>query len=607
MNIAFRFMWITGLIVALSGLATGQAIDPTGKFEEEQQIYEAMVKRPPLFLRTRAFERFARTKDARALDALIKRYEKPGEFPDHEQYLIAGICADNFNGADFVDTMNKWSSKYKDAPHAWLWYNTLRVNTKHRDPALALEILSTKKHDIFFRAAALEALGSLGDVDAISQGITAALSPANAPRDKDDRSLLVESAASALRGAKNSRGDSKFLAAGELVIAAATEEKTLLPRTTLAVGRIFADLFDSEKIFTNASAWRAMLQGAAPKEESEEGRKGTSARFIGVEGSGTHIVFVCDASDSMLIPLTKEEKEELKKKGPTTGKGRDEDSNQSPVSHAWADAFFANANKKDDKKEGEGGNDPDDDIAKLPWDKINNRFEALREFLKLALKGLDKDMDFAVVLFGDKAETLKTTPKLIPATTKNIDAAVDEVMKMKPGPKAPNRPHGTLMGTTNVHGALMLAFQLTRNKTIPACEHVDKTGYNDGADTIFLLSDGEPTSDNYPQLDKREPDIQVGDPEAKTAGPNQEQVIYNGPYVWQPWTYLLRDIHRMNMFRKLEINCIGIGEANINLLNRIARLGLGSVRNISGDATAPGANNPGGKGGGKKGGKGGKK
>jgi hypothetical protein len=39
----------------------------------------------------------------------------------------------------------------------------------------------------------------------------------------------------------------------------------------------------------------------------------------------------------------------------------------------------------------------------------------------------------------------------------------------------------------------------------------------------------------------------------------------------------------MNLFRKAEINCVGIGEANHGLLDRIARLGCGTAIKIEGE------------------------
>jgi hypothetical protein len=38
----------------------------------------------------------------------------------------------------------------------------------------------------------------------------------------------------------------------------------------------------------------------------------------------------------------------------------------------------------------------------------------------------------------------------------------------------------------------------------------------------------------------------------------------------------------MNLFRKAEIHCVGIGEANHDLLRRIADIGLGQALRVEG-------------------------
>ena len=43
-------------------------------------------------------------------------------------------------------------------------------------------------------------------------------------------------------------------------------------------------------------------------------------------------------------------------------------------------------------------------------------------------------------------------------------------------------------------------------------EYVDPAGFPDGADTVFLLSDGDPTDDDWAVEDKRDKDDQTGDP-----------------------------------------------------------------------------------------------
>jgi hypothetical protein len=75
------------------------------------------------------------------------------------------------------------------------------------------------------------------------------------------------------------------------------------------------------------------------------------------------------------------------------------------------------------------------------------------------------------------------------------------------------RPHGVLRGDTNLHGALRKAFQMTSRGRLDENEHVDLAVFRNGADTIFLLSDGKPTRDDFAALDMAEPGRTVVDPE----------------------------------------------------------------------------------------------
>ena len=98
----------------------------------------------------------------------------------------------------------------------------------------------------------------------------------------------------------------------------------------------------------------------------------------------------------------------------------------------------------------------------------------------------------------------------------------------------------------------------------------------EGCDTIFLLSDGAPSWDDF---DKRDKDYGEGnviyDNEYAAPAPRTPFLIYHGPYVLRHW--LEDEVARMNVFRKVQVHCIGIGEADIGLLRRIAGNAMGEV------------------------------
>lgn len=57
------------------------------------------------------------------------------------------------------------------------------------------------------------------------------------------------------------------------------------------------------------------------------------------------------------------------------------------------------------------------------------------------------------------------------------------------------------------------------------------------------------------------------------------ELFYYGPYV-DHRHYMLDEFARMNLFRAAEVHCVGIGEADMAVLESIAATGLGSTRQI---------------------------
>jgi len=67
----------------------------------------------------------------------------------------------------------------------------------------------------------------------------------------------------------------------------------------------------------------------------------------------------------------------------------------------------------------------------------------------------------------------------------------------------------------------------------------------------------------------------VGDPETREPGGEGTIMYYRGPYGYPHMPHLLDDLVRLNLFRHVEIHCVGIGEADMGFLSQIARIGLG--------------------------------
>jgi hypothetical protein len=104
---------------------------------------------------------------------------------------------------------------------------------------------------------------------------------------------------------------------------------------------------------------------------------------------------------------------------------------------------------------------------------------------------------------------------------------------------------------------------------------VDQNTFLEGCDTIFLLSDGDPTCDDYTVKDVDYGDGWVGDQESGEEHERTPELNYIGPYA--NWPRLLEEAQRLNMFREVEIHCISIGDAAASGLSRLAEIGLGTV------------------------------
>jgi hypothetical protein len=522
-------------------------------FSDAKRQYRDYLKRPSLFMRTRGRKILARTKDARALDVLAKSYGKAEAPKDQVRYLIASITANHFQQAQHVPRFDQWRAKHDKDRDAWLWHRAL-VNRLATEGRSALEEIALGEASAFLRAAAIEALILNSDEGllALVPRVLAAL-----PEDGVPRGVLIESLAQALFAKRELLGEKAFGVAAEGVIKQLDEERTL-PRTRLVVVRRLARIFNTDILGHAAAPWLLELKRGTRQDNTDD-RYGGGPTFIGIEATGDRIVYVIDLSDSMLLPLSGKEREELKR-GPITGDGD------------------PSRRKKRDE---------------IDWDKVHNRFEAAREFLKLSLRGLEEKQRFAVIFFGTEAARMKSSPGLSPATEKHVAKVIRELDAIAAGPPKPRRPHGTLEGLTNIHGGMHRAFKLNGKSMVKSDEYVAPVTFEEGCNTIFLLSDGAPTTDDWMERDKRDPQDRGGDPEMGGGGIEVPFLNYYGPYALVP--HLVDDIRRLNLFRKVEIHCIGMGEARMPLLRRIAALGLGKARKIGEPepVEAPPKKNPG--------------
>jgi hypothetical protein len=528
-----------GLFGLLLGAAGGSVL-AADDFEKERAYYETWIDRPPLVHRLRGIQRLAQTRDPRALEVLARRYAKPRVPKVEERYLLSVEIGRAFTEARHVEALWDLVRAHKKDEHAWLWRNALGAAARLSDAGPMEEVILDERLSPFLRAAALEALGAAEHPAALPL-LERLLAP-KLPKAGVARVVLLESCASVLHFARERRDDPVFHTAASRVVDLLARDD-VPERTKLVIARLLARIYETDVVTTQHEHWRRILgYEAAPAEAG--GTVVGRPRFYGVEAAGSRIAYVLDMSDSMLEPLTRRELED------------------------------ARLGEKESALPSE-----ETSPNRIAWDKIHSRFDLARAYLKQSIAGLSGDVQFLVVIFGDQARTLKATKGLVPASRGTVKSAQKELDAIEARSATPKRPHGALLGDTNLHTALLRAFRATPRKFLDEEEDVDAAGLLKGCDTFFVFGDGKPTKDDFDAVDRFDggkvtADRETGETTTRSAG----SANYFGPYVRT--RYLLDDVRRMNLFRKAEIHTVAIGEADTNLMRAMSREALGHYRSI---------------------------
>ncbi|MFM8387059.1 MAG: vWA domain-containing protein [Planctomycetia bacterium] len=537
------------LVAVLRGPGEAGA-SPPETFEQLLERHEQGTRRPSFRKRIEAREALAQTGDVRALQVLVKDYDKPEAPEDHVRYTLVSLAAKELGAqAAHRPVWEGWRARYAKPEHLLLWLRATEVEAG-LGGSEALALLGQAKADPVLRTAVLRgwAEAPRERVPASPTAAEAALTVLGAlPATGVGRNQLVEAVARVLATLPAEPREPRLALAERLL--EPLSDKAITPRTRLVVARCLAAALGADRPDLDPALWKREIEaaraGAAPTPPEADAYAGP--RFVGLPAAGKRIVYVIDASDSMLAPIESAERQALER--PVTGEGG------RPAT-------------------------PDD----LPWDRIKTRFDAARESLKASLARLDKERSFCVVLFGDEARLLKATPGLKPATPAAIKAAIKELDAIERADTKPTAefPHGQLRGGTNLHGGLLLAFRTGSKGPVEEGEHLEPRLLEEGCDTVFVLSDGVPSWDDFWGTDVPDPEDTFGNPETGAEGERGLTTQYYGPYGpdHAVGDYLVQDLRRMNLLRNAEIHCVAVGEADDTLLARIAAEGLGKVRRI---------------------------
>lgn len=560
---ARRALWI--LLAASAGLRAqtpDPAVpeEPVPDYTVTEATYRALSRRPSLARRTDGRRLLAATADPRAFAVLKGVYAEPEQPQEFVRSLLVSMLADHFTESAHAELWRTWRVANNTAGDTWLWYNAMAqegltdrelwrtivretlpvelraatlIATAARPRSLTLDDatlalitdlstgIGTRSYE---RAVLLEALVGLFTEQPLEPPPPPPEPPAS-PLGKPQRNVLRS-------------------------LVGAMAEPATSPRSRIVLARQLARALRRDNLGPDAAAWSELL-GDAPAAEIEMAyaRKRGAARpgFFGITEHGRAIAYVIDASDSMLQPLTPRERQDLQ---PLTGK----DGAKTPAPGPGSQAELA-----------------------IDWRKVQTRFDGARELLKLALRRLAPEQQFTIILFGNKADHLTATPQLVAANPKAVAAACRELDAIRPGPNQKERPHGTLRGQTNLHGGLLRAFRTGEGKSTDPKSRGFVRAFEYGVDTIFVLSDGAPNADDWDAKDANESG-RAGDPEAGTSFRYDGDVVYPGPFA--SGFGLLEDLRRLNLLRRCAIHTVGIGEADYELLQRIAAVGQGTTVQI---------------------------
>ncbi|MBZ0135131.1 MAG: hypothetical protein K8I27_02015 [Planctomycetes bacterium] len=312
------------------------------------------------------------------------------------------------------------------------------------------------------------------------------------------------------------------------------ERKTCLDeRVRYFGGRMLAELTGETADMGSVFFWKWWVEQMKAKRPIDDSKRPAEKRsktavvppVFDTAPVGKRFVFVIDTSDSMKLPLkiSLEEIEKRKKeRGPVSGKRKGEKPEEEP--------------DEEDK-------DADNPLRQLPWKDISTKMELAREELARAIRSFEGDRYFAVVTYSTEVDVI--TGGYVQATGANCKKWADEALDLEPD------------ALTNIHGGLMQAMKISDKGTDCESPSVDPNCVLSGADTIIFLTDGwaswSDDSTAQDATDPRNPKGQVG---------NGSFIL--GEEIWP-------DIVRVNLFRKLIINTVGIGNHDKDLLKNLAK------------------------------------
>ena len=438
----------------------------------------------------------------------------------------------------------KWEKPENLFGAYWTFLGLSAQSTEKADAIIRKAIDETDEDDIYLRSAVIEAIANTErrDMADLLLKVLKTYDP-----DWDEDSPII--ALTCIQGAPKVTSSSDTEMRNNIVLALADVlEKTEDDRIQWFTCKALASI-TGEDTYVDPEFWRWWVKMGGQKVEKRDDGATVAGRdvpkFFKAAAVGKRVVFVIDISGSMQHPvelppeMRNPPKEEPKDEpdGPVTGGGK---------------------HKEDEPKE-EPPPPPD-------YSKVKTKLDLAKVELIYTLQSLPEDYWFNIVIYHTPHSMIdNANDEFVKATETNKRKFIKKVEDLN------------WANLTNIHGALTRGFCVNKKKTIDPAKIGSRANnpawdpdcLKSGATTMFFLTDGSPTiSDDSTDIGS------VGRP----GGP----MVGNGRFCQAQ--NIVDDVRRLNVFRKVVINTVGIGPHMGNLLSALAQMSGGEYIDRSGVA-----------------------
>lgn len=468
------------------------------------QDAETLLKSPEANFRVEGAKRLAANNNKRAVETIVRalKVEQDGACGREMGATLKGIT-----DVDALKAAEKAVGSPKDPGDFFAAFWALSGIAMGASPTgdAILQAALKKSHasDVSLRACALEAIGEAARVE-LAQWLIPLLNETTPAVDKGNAFETLALLSSARRlGLLIEEGKRKPLMEALIHVLDQAKDERVDYFAANALSKL-----TGQQPYIDPAWWRNYLVNGAPA-GADQSRTVAKPTFFDAIAVGLRVLFVIDISGSMEWPADLE----FRRKGPQTGR----------------------------RKEGVDGPD---------YSGVRTKLDLAKVELIWTLNKLPEDMNFNIVVYEAKHRLIdEAVEGMVSADIENKTRFSNLVRQLRPD------------GGTNIHGSLMRAFRMTKKKDVAGDPALDKKAMLEGADTIFFLTDGEPSwSDDSTAYGSVHP---------------KWGRIGNGKFC-KP-DAILADISRVNTFRKVVIHTVGISKDHAkDLLEKLAEQNHGS-------------------------------